>query len=336
MLDSIRPQSHRHDLLDAHPDAVTPAPLETQRPPDFPAFGDEILRRLFLCTDSRIPAESQLVLALKTLCGFEVCEIALRLFTSEANTDKRLERARQRFRVLAPDLDAITLADCSSRRSAAHHVLYLLFTEGHHSVRADATIRHELCAEAIRLTTLLAEHPVGETSETAALLALFHLNAARFKAREDTTGGLLLLEAQDRTLWHAAHLRRGLHWLNASAHGDTFSRYHAEAAVAAEHATAPNFATARWDRIAATYEQLDTIAPSPLHTINRALAVAEWQNPAAGLAVLQQLEAPSWLLSSYLWAAAHAAEAQHFTALALRTAPNPATRTLLQRRLQVQ
>lgn len=345
LLDHIRTQSRRHTLLEAHPEAVTPPPLDAQLPSDFPAFGDEILRLLLLCADPRIPPESQLVLALKTLCGFEVREIALRLFTTEANTYKRLTRARQRLRALAPDLDALTLADGTSRLSAVHHVLYLLFTEGHHSVRSDATIRHELCADAIRLTTLLAEHPVGATPETAALLALFHLNAARLDAREDATGGLLLLEEQDRTRWNQTHLRHGLHWLNSSAHGDTFSRYHAEAAIAAEHATAPNFASTRWDRIAATYAQLDTIAPSPLHTLNRALAVAEWQSPAAGLEILQKLDAPSWLLSSYLWAAAHAdlhrrcghaAAAQRFTDLALQTAPTPATRTLLQRRLQVQ
>src|SRR5262249_53391209 len=122
-------------------------------------------------------------------------------------------------------------------------------------------------------------------------------------ARQDGSGGLLLLEEQDRSLWDQHEIQIGLGWLAKSAQGDVFSRYHAEAGIAAEHCLAPSFEQTRWDRIAESYALLERLAPSLLHTLNRAVAVAEWRGPALGLAVLEGLEPPSWLAGSYLWAA---------------------------------
>jgi len=122
---------------------------------------DDLLRMLFICCDEAIPLESQLVLALKTLCGFSVQEIAIRLFTSEANVYKRLGRARRRLR-----------EQYLLRRSSVNKVLYLLFTEGYLSSRAGRAIREELYHEAIRLGRILGEHPAGQNAETYALLAL--------------------------------------------------------------------------------------------------------------------------------------------------------------------
>ena len=156
---------------------------------------------LFVCCDEAIPRESRLVLALKTLCGFSTAEIALRLFTTEANVHKRLGRARERLRETPPDVETPPLETLRSRLPGVHAVLYLLFNEGYLSAHAEQAIRRELCDEAIRLTTLLAEHPVGAVPETFALLALMHLHAARLGSRVDAAGGLLLLEEQDRSLW---------------------------------------------------------------------------------------------------------------------------------------
>jgi predicted RNA polymerase sigma factor len=128
-----------------------------------------------------------------------------------------------------------------------------------------------------------------------------HLHAARLGARRDATGGLLLLEEQDRSLWDRARMRIGAEWLERSATGDVFSRFHAEAAIAAEHCFAPSFADTRWKEIVDVYATLERIAPSPLHAMNRAVAVAEWQGPDAGLAVLEALAPPAWLAGSYLW-----------------------------------
>jgi RNA polymerase sigma factor (sigma-70 family) len=159
---------------------------------------DDLLRMLFVCCNEAIPEESQLVLALKTLCGFSIGEIALRLFTTEANVYKRFGRARSRLQEVSFRPNELNAEKYASRREAVHRILYLIFTEGYLSSHAEFAIRRELCDDAIRLATLLAEHPVGETPETSALLALMHLHVARMAARQNSSGGLLLLEEQDR------------------------------------------------------------------------------------------------------------------------------------------
>lgn len=304
---------------------------------------DDLLRMLFVCCDDRLPPESQLVLALKVLCGFDVREIALRIFTSEANVYKRLSRARAHLRSHPTVLGGLSAAQLSERLPAVHRILYLLFTEGHLASHSEMGIRRELCDEAIRLAGILAAHPAGRSPETFALLSLMHLHAARMTAREDSSGGLLLLEEQDRSLWDRERIETGFAWLARSAEGEHFSRYHAEAAVAAEHCLAPSIQATRWDRIAECYAMLERLAPSPLHRLNRAVAVAEWKGPAAGLAVLDGFDAPSWLSGSYQWAAVladlhrrsgDAATADGYARVAIDTAPSPAIRKLLERRLQ--
>jgi RNA polymerase sigma factor (sigma-70 family) len=303
---------------------------------------DDMLRMLFVCCHDAIPMESRLVLALKTLCGFGTAEIALRLFTTEANVHKRLARAREKLRAVAPEIETPPLLELRSRLSGVHAVLYLLFNEGYLSAHEERAIRRDLCEEAIRLATLLAEHPVGAVPETFALLALMHLHAARLAARLDALGGLLLLEEQDRSLWDRERIELGMQWLQRAASGDVFSRFHAEAGIAAEHCLAPSFRETRWKEIAGLYEMLERIAPSPLHTLNRAVAVAEWAGPEAGLALLQGLDPPGWLAGSYLWEAVvsdlhlragHAEVWQRHGERALALAPTEAVRGLLRRRL---
>jgi RNA polymerase sigma-70 factor (ECF subfamily) len=303
---------------------------------------DDMLRMLFVCCDEDIPWESQLVLALKTLCGFSTAEIALRLFTSEANVHKRLGRARDRLRQAPLDVETPPLEKLRSRLPSVHGVLYLLFNEGYLSAHAEQAIRRELCDEAVRLATLLAEHPVGAVPESFALLALMHLHVARLGSRVDGMGGLLLLEEQDRSLWDREQIRLGLEWLVRSAGGDVFSRFHAEAGIAAEHCLAPSFPQTRWKEIADLYAMLEGIAPSALHTLNKAVAVAEWQGPEAGLAVLDGLAPPDWVSGSYLWdavladlhrRAGHSEIARQHRERALDSAPTDAVRELLRRRL---
>jgi RNA polymerase sigma factor (sigma-70 family) len=303
---------------------------------------DDLLRMLFVCCHDAVPVESRLVFALKVLCGFGTAEIALRLFTSEANVHKRLARARERLRASAPDLDSPPLHDLRSRLPGVHAVLYLLFNEGYLSAQDAKPIRRDLCEEAIRLATLVAEHPVGAVPETFALLALMHLHAARLGARLDGEGELLLLE-EDRSRWDRARMQLGMQWLERAASGDVFSRYHAEAGIAAEHCLASSFRETRWEKIADLYAMLESIAPSPLHTMNRAVAVAEWRGPDAGLALLRDLTPPpSWLTGSYLWEAVlsdlhrsvgHAEAAGRHADRGLALAPTDAIRRLLQRRL---
>jgi RNA polymerase sigma-70 factor (ECF subfamily) len=319
----------------------------TEAAPDTFLMGDvrdDLLRMLFVCCDDAIPVESQLVLALKVLCGFDVREIAERLFTTEANVYKRLGRARNQLREVELETDELATSELRSRLPAVQGILYLLFTEGYLSSHTEGPIRRELCAEARRLTEILAAHPLSATPETFALLALMFLHSARLPARQDGSGGLLLLEEQDRTLWNQDELRLGVSWLARSAEGDAFSRYHAEAGIAAEHCLAPSFAETRWERIVECYALLEELAPSPLHTLNRAVATAEWRGPAQGLAVLEGLEPPSWLVGSHLWSAVladlhgrsgHIELAQRYRAAALAAAPSQAVRVTLERRLGV-
>jgi RNA polymerase sigma-70 factor (ECF subfamily) len=341
LVEDLRRGARRDRLLEQHqretPDAVASEPA-TFMPGE---LKDDLLRMLFVCCDDAIPVESQLMLALKILCGFDVREVAQRLFISEANAYKRLARGRSRLREAAATED-LSMAQLSTRLPAVHGVLYLLFTEGYLSCRVEAAIRRELCEEALRLAHLLGEHPVGETAETSALLALMHLHNARLASRQDASGGLLLLEEQDRALWDPREIQVGLSWLARSAQGDVFSRYHAEAGIAAEHCLAPTLEATRWDRVVACYELLEQLAPSALHGLNRAVAVAEWRGPAEGLALLDGLAPPSWLTGSYLWAAVladlhrrcgHAALAELHRSTALASAPTAAVRELLLRRL---
>jgi RNA polymerase sigma-70 factor (ECF subfamily) len=302
---------------------------------------DDLLRMLFICCDEAIPRESRLVLALKTLCGFSTAEIALRLFITEANVHKRLSRARDRLREMQPGMDTPHLETLESRLASVHEVIYLLFNEGYLSAHSEFAIRRELCEEAIRLATLLAKHLVGARPETFALIALLHFHFARLAARVDEAGSLLLLEEQDRALWDRELMQMGADWLARSASGEVFSRFHAEAAIAAEHCLAPSFEQTRWREIVDLYRLLERIAPSPLYTVNRALAVAQCQGPGAGLAVLDEVDPPTWLAGSYLWdavsgdlhrRAGNLDLARKHVERALRSAPTAAVRELLQRR----
>ena len=344
LIDDLRRKTGRLRILAQAVDGVA------QESHDLPAsrfsreVSDDTLRMLFICCDEAIPRESQLVFALKTLCGFSVPEIALRLFTTDANVYKRFVRARDRLREVAPEIETPPLETLKSRLPGVQAVLYLLFNEGYLSSHADEAIRHELCDEAVRLTALLAEHPIGAVPETFALLALMHLHAARLGARRDATGGLLLLEEQDRSLWDRKRMRIGVEWLARSATGGVFSRFHAEAGIAAEHCFAPSFEHTRWKEIADLYAMLEHIDPSPLHTMNRAVAIAEWQGPDAGLAVLEALAPPAWLAGSYLWdavlgdlhrRAGNLESAQRHRDRALASAPTEAVRDLLRRRLAI-
>ena len=327
VLDELRREKRRDRYLaEAQPDDAQPG------------AHDDVLRLLFVCADPAIPPESQLVLALKTLCGFSIEEIALRLFQSEDAVNKRLQRARARLREHA-EIQGIDPA----RVPGVLHMLYLLFNEGYSSAQPDRVIRRELCDEALRLALLLKEDPAGALPETDALVALMSFHAARFDARVDGLGGLLLLEEQDRSRWDRELIQRGLDHLVFSARGETVSRYHAEAGVAAEHCLAPSYGATNWEEIVRLYEVLERVAPSPLNVLNRAIALAEWKGPDAGLAALEGLEAPSWLLGYYLWDATlgelHRRRGDRDRALAhtcraLAAAPTNPERALLERRLE--
>lgn len=339
----LRREARQGELAVEHARAAFEPTLEAPLIPLSGDLRDDLLRMLFVCCDDAIPTESKLVLALKTLCGFDVREIAERLFMTEANVYKRMGRARARLREVPLHAADPTNAQLAARLPAVQGILYTLFTEGYLSSHASGPIRRELCDEARRLTQILAEHPIGATPTTFALLALMHLHSARMAARQDGSGGLLLLEEQDRSLWDQGEIQAGLSWLARAADGTVFSRYHAEAGIAAEHCLSPSISETRWDRIVECYELLERVAPSALHTLNRAVAIAEWRGAAPGLALIEGIAPPSWLLGSYQWSAVlsdlhrragHADVAAQYREAALESAPSEAIRATLGRRLR--
>jgi RNA polymerase sigma-70 factor (ECF subfamily) len=303
---------------------------------------DDLLRMLFVCCEPEVPTSSRLVFALRTLCGFSTKESADRLFQTEANVHKRLQRARDRLRVASLSPEHLTDDDYTARLPAVQKVLYLLFTEGYLSHHEQSALRRELCDEAVRLATQLAQHSVGQTPETYALVSLMHLQLARMSSRTDDHGALLLLEEQDRSLWDRSQIEAGLEYLERSARGGTFSQYHAEAGIAAEHCLAPSFFETRWERIVDCYQLLGRQAPSAIHRLNCAVAISHLRGAEAGLESLDGFEPPGWLESSYLWSAVLAdlhRRAEHndlatkWRETALEAAPSRAVRQLLARRL---
>jgi RNA polymerase sigma-70 factor (ECF subfamily) len=252
-------------------------------------IGDEPLRLLFVCCHEEVPTESRVAVALRMLCGFSTAEIARALLTTDVNIQKRIERARDRLREVGDvgDLDVAFdtpgTAQLGARLDAVLAVVYLLFSQGCYATHGDVPIRRDLCDEARRLTRMLAAHPVGDVPAVHALLALMCFHAARFDARVALDGAIVLLEEQDRSAWNWNDVREGMAWLDRSAAGDQVTRYHLEAGIAWEHSRAASFADTDWRRIAELYDALERIAPSPLHSLNRAVAEAYLHGPQAAL-----------------------------------------------------
>src|SRR6266550_2636154 len=269
-----------------------------------PMFENEIrdgrLRLMFACCHPLLPPEAQTALALKTLCGFGVGEIAKAFLTSEAAIAKRLTRARQRIRELHIPFEIPAGDELSNRLDSVLQTLYLLFNEGYKASSGDHLIREELCQEAIRLGSLLAEHPAGNQPRTHALVALMLLNAARLPARTDAEGNILRLKEQDRSVWNQVLIAHGMQHLSMSAAGDELSAYHLQAGIAACHYAASDYESTDWPQILSLYDRLLELDDSPVIALNRAVAVANVHGPQAGIEAVETIENGSQLNSYYL------------------------------------
>ncbi|MGB3120770.1 MAG: DUF6596 domain-containing protein, partial [Verrucomicrobiales bacterium] len=179
--------------------------------------------------------------------------------------------------------------------------LYLLFNEGYKASTGDRLVREDLCHEAIRLVTLLTEHPATQVPRAFALLALMFFNGARLLARTDDAGNLLRLHEQNRSAWDQSMIHRGIQCLGHAAQGDTISEYHLEAGIAACHSTASDEASTNWPRILALYDQLLNLKASPVAAMNRAVAVARVNGPKAGMEALDAIKDRSRLESYHLF-----------------------------------
>src|SRR5437899_10855676 len=261
---------------------------------------DDRLRLMFACCHPVLLPEAQTALALKTLCGFSIPEIAKAFLTTEAAIAKRLTRARQRVRDLQIPFEIPSGQELTVRLDGVLQSLYLLFNEGYKASTGDRLVKEELCHEAIRLATLLVEHPVGNQARTHALLALMLLNGARLTARTDTWGNLLCLEDQDRSNWNQPMIGRGMLHLAQSAEGDELTEYHLQAGIAACHCAAPDYASTNWSQILALYDRLMELDDSPIVALNRAVVVAKVHGPSPGIRAVESRQNPQTLKPYYL------------------------------------
>jgi len=256
---------------------------------------------MFVCFHPELAAESQTALALRTLCGLSPGEIATAFLTSEAAIAKRLVRARQRIRELALPFAVPDTAALSPRLDGVLHTLYLLFNEGYKASAGERLVREELCQEAIRLVTLVTQHPATQEPRAYALLALMLFNAARLSTRADDAGNLLRLHEQDRTAWNQAMIHRGVLCLRHASQGGGLSVYHIEASIAATHCMASDASTTDWPRILHLYDQLLALTGSPVTAMNRAVAVARVHGARAGLDALDNIHQRSVLEGNHLY-----------------------------------
>jgi RNA polymerase sigma factor (sigma-70 family) len=250
---------------------------------------DDLLRMMFSCCDPRLSQESQIALILNILCGFGIAEVAGALIGSHSAVEKRITRAKKSLAESNNLFDVASPKEFAARLPTVQRALYLLFNEGYHGASPIAAVRAELCREAMRLTAVVLDHQLGATPESYALSALMCLNAARLPGRVDALGELQSLADQNRSLWDRELIREGLELLGRSATGATLSEYHIEAAIAAIHTSAANTATTDWKAIAALYDALMSIQPSPIVALNRAIAIAQAEGPERGLSELSAI-----------------------------------------------
>jgi len=341
LMAELRVNNRRFCLLREHFSGDTEF-SEEQDATHFPGeISDLLLQMLFVTCDPDMPVASQLVFTLKSLCGFSIKDIGLRLFLTESNVYKRFSRAKSYLKHQTLDLSQLSQQEIQSRLCCVYRVLYLLFTEGYLSSDTDKVIRFELCHEAIRLTKLLTETHAGDVPQTWALLALMYFHQARIEGRQDEYGALLLLEHQDRKLWDQQKIAFAMCCLEKSATGDVISRYHVEAGIAAEHCMSVSFESTAWDKIVSSYKLLYAIAPSPLHLLNLAIAMAQWQGAKAGLSILDSYQIPDWLHHTYHWFGVKAdfyfrcndkEKGDEYAKLAMAAAPTDNIKALLQTR----
>jgi RNA polymerase sigma factor (sigma-70 family) len=271
---------------------------------DSPLFDTEIkddrLRLIFACCHPLLQQEAQTALALKTLCGFSAAEIAKAFLTTEAAIAKRLTRTRQKIRELQIPFEIPSGQEFAGRLNGVLQTLYLLFNEGYKASSGENLIRADLCHEAIRLASLLAEHPAANQPRTHALVALMLLDAARLPARVDMEGNILRLKEQDRSKWSRKMIEVGIIHLGQAASGEELSEYHIQAGIAACHCMAADYSSTDWSRILDLYDQWSQINRSPVVALNRAVAVAKVHGPRAGITAVEAIQNRAELDSYYL------------------------------------
>ena len=315
------------------PVTVVAGPGEDQ-PPD----SDDTLKLLFLCCHPAVSPPSQVALTLRAVGGLTTAQIASAFLVPEATMTRRITRAKESIAAAGSTFSEPSPADFGDRLRVVLQVLYLIFNEGYTATSGENLLRDELAAEAIRLTR--AVHAlIPDEGEVAGLLALMLLTDARREARTGPDGELVPLPDQDRGRWDAALIAEGEALVDATIGHAALGPYQVQAAIAALHATAPSTEETDWPQIVELYHVLQALMPSPVVTINQAVAVAQASGPARGLELLDTVDAKLDVGRRLDAVRAHLLELagdlpgarEHYLKAARRTASLPERRYLLQR-----
>jgi RNA polymerase sigma-70 factor (ECF subfamily) len=341
-IDRIRRQKRLAAHLQSY---VAPGWNRTISEPDYDAddIPDDRLRLIFTCCHPAIALDAQVALTLRTLCGLQTDEIARAFLVPPATMAQRLVRAKRKIRDASIPYTVPDATDMPSRLDAVLTVIYLVFNEGYAATRGVPLVRTELCAEGIRLgrlvRTLMAPQPPAEAT---GLVALMLLHDARREARLDAAGDVVLLEDQDRRLWDHRQIAEALPLVDEALRRGP-GPFGLQAAIAALHCQAARAEDTDWPQIVRLYDLLERLQPSPIISLNRAVAVAMVEGPSPALAVIDQLAAAGDLDSYHLLHAARAdllrrigstAEAAKSYTRALALVTNDSERRFLERRLR--
>jgi RNA polymerase sigma-70 factor, ECF subfamily len=251
-------------------------------------YRDDVLRLLFICCHPDLPATQQIALALRIVSGLSVKEIARAFLVSESAMEQRITRAKRRVAAAQVAFETPGAVERAERLAAVAAMIYLLFNEGYSASGGDAHVRVPLCEEAIRLARVLLRLFAGEP-EIMGLAALLLLQHARAPARLDADGAIVLLEDQDRGLWNRAMIAEGFVLVEKALRHRRPGPYQLQAALAAVHGRAARPENTDWAEIDRLYVVLEALQPSPVVTLNRAVAVAKVRGPAAALAMIEPL-----------------------------------------------
>ena len=260
-------------------------------------YRDDILRLLFVCCHPELPAAQQIALALRIVSGLSVTEIARAFLASESAIEQRITRAKRRVADARVPYEAPGAPERAERLAAVAAVIYLIFNEGYSASGGDTHVRAALCDEAIRLARLLLRLFPAEP-EIMGLAALLLLQHARTPARLDADGAIVLLEDQDRGLWNRTMIGEGLALLDKAIRHRSSGPYQVQAAIAALHARAARPDDTDWAQIDGLYATLEVMQPSPVVTLNRAVAVSKARGAGPALAMIEPLAAQ---LSGYFY-----------------------------------
>ncbi|MGA3225549.1 MAG: RNA polymerase sigma factor [Acidobacteriaceae bacterium] len=322
--------------LARQPDAETVEPLEW----DEQSVEDDRLRLIFTCCHPALSPEAQLALTLREVCGLTTEEIARAFLTTAPTIAKRIVRAKAKIRDARIPYEVPSRSDLPQRLESVLHAIYLVFTEGYAASSGESLTRPDLSGEAIRLGRLLVE--LLPEPEAQGLLALMLLQESRRSARSSSTGEVVLLDDQDRSLWNRDLIDEGICLVERALASRSVGPYTLQAAIAAVHAGAPTPAATDWARIVELYDVLQQASPSPVVELNRAVAVAMRDGPLAGLSLIDAILARGDLEDYYLAHSARAdlcrrlgqrAEARASYEKALTLARPEAARRFLMRRL---